>query len=111
MFMAGVEGQEKYDNALAILLEMGEFFQVQTHSVCSLIWYGPILIQPLVTPQRSNSNDADVAAVCPCLPLFSVRESHYSLFVAAGDCVLAASRNASSPCLVLDPRRLFGLLR
>ena len=29
MMMAGISGKEKYDNALEILLEMGEFFQVR----------------------------------------------------------------------------------
>lgn len=29
MLMAGVKDPKKYDDALAILLEMGEFFQIQ----------------------------------------------------------------------------------
>lgn len=29
MLMAGIEDKTKYDNALEILLEMGEFFQIQ----------------------------------------------------------------------------------
>ena len=61
MYMAGIDGEKEHANALKILMEMGEFFQVQVGRSCSpecifsLSRPGDLLISPLCLLPRTTT--------------------------------------------------------